>query len=168
MLIGDAERRLSERLSADLDAEAERDLLALLAHSRRIAGALEALAGRVTGLCDFEATESAPPKDPRWAEALDQLAQYTNDLLARLEQPPAPLDALDRALLAEAVELVISSQFGSPSMLQRKLRIGYERVCWLLDRMEERGLVGPARGGYARTVLLPAHRVAEAVDAIRR
>lgn len=170
MLSSEAERRLADRLAEGqlvLDEAAEHDLAAVLARCRRLAGALDALANRVTRLCDFDANESAPPEDQRWAESLDELARYTNALMERFEQPPTPLGQ-DGPLLAKAVELVIASQFGSVSMLMRKLRISVPQAVRLLDLMEERGLVGPDRRGFARTVLVPSHRLAETVDAICR
>jgi len=79
------------------------------------------------------------------------------------DTPTRPARVLDpdHHLLAEAAELVVVSQLGSISMLQRKLHIGYTKAARIMDRLHDHGIVGPADGSRPRPVLATFDQVPE-------
>ena len=130
-------------------------------------------AEKLVGLGDMLVVTAREPKPERiqgaWVSEAEihrvvefvreqQNAKYRDAEVFEVAEKTADVDeefeGEDPVIIHQAIELVVRSQLGSTSMLQRKLRIGFARAGRVMDILENRGIVGPSEGSKARSVLV--------------
>ena len=96
-------------------------------------------------------------KEQREAEYQEAVTERSSEAAHAAEE----VDDEEEMLIRQAMDLIVRSQLGSTSMLQRKLRIGFARAGRVMDMLEQRGIVGPSEGSKAREVLMTTEELEE-------
>jgi S-DNA-T family DNA segregation ATPase FtsK/SpoIIIE len=99
-----------------------------------------------------------------WAKRQEQVIYRDADVFevaAKAAEVEADFEGEDPEIIREAIELIVRSQLGSTSMLQRKLRIGFARAGRVMDILENKGIVGPSEGSKSREVLITEDELEE-------
>ena len=136
-------------------------------------------AEKLVGLGDMLVVTSRDPKPERiqgsfvseaeihatvdWVREQMEAKYRDAEVFERSQQQLADVeefDGEDPEIMRQAIELIVRSQLGSTSMLQRKLRIGFARAGRVMDILEAKGVVGPSEGSKARTVLITEEELA--------
>ncbi len=134
-------------------------------------------AEKLIGLGDMLVVTARDPKPERiqgaWVEESEihavvawvkqqTKAKYDESMFVAAEQEAKAVEASegeDPDIIRQATELIVRSQLGSTSMLQRKLRIGFARAGRVMDILENKGVVGPSEGSKAREVLIAPEEI---------
>ena len=136
-------------------------------------------AEKLVGLGDMLVVTSRDPKPERiqgsfvseaeihatvdWVRGQMEAKYRDSEVFEQAQQQLADVeefDGEDPEIMRQAIELIVRSQLGSTSMLQRKLRIGFARAGRVMDILEAKGIVGPSEGSKARTVLITEEELA--------
>jgi S-DNA-T family DNA segregation ATPase FtsK/SpoIIIE len=106
----------------------------------------------INGIIEYLKENNEPPNFAQ--EVQNQINSSTEDALSGSSSGSGDEDDEEAKLLAQAIDVLRSTKRASTSMLQRRLRIGYNRAARLMEELEDRGIVGPENGSSPREILV--------------